>query len=99
MSAFIALVAVAALSWAMRISFTAVFEGDRLPESVRSRLDAVGPAAFAALLAGHVAGGDASALPTTVVALVVAGVLARITGSHLAAVVGAALAWWLMSVV
>lgn len=97
MNAFIALLVVAAISWAMRISFTAVFAGDRLPEWVRTRLDAVGPAAFAALLASHVASGHASAVPSTVVALVVAGVVARVTRSHLAAVVGAALAWWLMS--
>jgi branched-subunit amino acid transport protein len=93
----VSLLVVAAVSWVFRISFTALFTGDRLPAALRQRMDAVGPAAFAALVVTHVAGTSTAALAPVLVALVAAGLVARRTGSHLAAVVVAAGAWWLVS--
>lgn len=96
MTVWLALLAVAVASWLFRVSFVALVTGDRLPSQVSERLDAVGPAAFAALVVTDVLGEPGPALPGAVVALVAAGITARLTGSHLAAVVVAALAWWLV---
>lgn len=98
MTAFATLLAVAAVSWLYRVSFTAVLTGDRLPAAVRARMDAVSPAAFAALLAIHVAGAPPAEVPTLLVAVAAAAVAARITRSHVAAVLAAAAAWWVLAV-
>lgn len=97
MTVLLALLAVAAVSWLFRISFTALLTGDRLPPSVRSRLDAVSPAAFAALLAAHLADTPAVELPAVAVAVVVAGIVAWRTRSHLAAVLAAGGAWGVLA--
>jgi len=97
MTAFVALLAVAAVSWLYRVSFTAVLAEDRLPTGVRARMDAVGPAAFAALLATHVAGTPSGELPGVLAAVLAAAVAARRTGSHVWAVLAAASAWSLVA--
>ena len=97
MTALLALLAVAAISWAYRVSFTAVLPPERLPAALRTRMDAVAPAAFAALVASHVAGAPAAELPTLLVAVVAAGIAARVTSSHLVAVLAAAAAWTALS--
>ena len=99
MTALIALLALAAVSWLYRVMFTAVVDGDRLPAGLRARMDAVGPAAFAALVASKVAGTPTGELLPVVAAIVAAGVTARRTGNHLAAMVAAVVAWMLASVV
>lgn len=93
MTVLLTLLAVAGISWAYRVSFTAVLPPDRLPSVLRTRMDAVAPAAFAALLASHVASAPSAELPTLVVAVVAAGIAARITSSHVVAVLAAAGAW------
>ena len=97
MTVLLSLLAVAAISWAYRVSFTAVLPPDRLPSGLRARMDAVAPAAFAALIAGHVAGTPTAELPSLLVAVAAAGVAARLTSSHVAAVLAAAAAWGLMA--
>ncbi len=97
MTVLLTLLAVAVISWAYRVSFTAVLPSDRLPAVLRRRMDAVGPAAFAALLATHVAGAAPGEVPDLVVAVLAAGVAARLTGSHVAAVLAAAGAWWALA--
>ncbi len=97
MTVLLTLLAVAVVSWAYRVSFTAVLPPERLPAGLRSRMDAVGPAAFAALLAGHVAGAAPAEVPVLLAAVAAAAVAARLTASHLAAIVAAAGAWWLLS--
>ena len=97
MTVLLTLLAVAAISWAYRVSFTAVLPSDRLPAALRRRMDAVGPAAFAALLATHVAGAAPGEVPVLLVAVVAAGVAAHLTRSHVAAVVAAAGAWWALT--
>lgn len=97
MTAFVALLVVAAVSWLYRVSFTAVLAEDRLPAGLRARMDAVGPAAFAALLATHVAGTPTGELPAVLVAIAAAAVAARLTHSHVWAVLAAAGAWSLVA--
>lgn len=62
---YAALLAVGLASLGFRLAFTVLADADRLPAFVRSRLDVVGPATFAALLATTVAGavGDPRAVP------------------------------------
>lgn len=97
MNVFLTLLGVAAISWTFRIMFTALVPAERLPAVVRSRMDAVGPAVFAALLATELAGTSHVAMPTTIVSLGAAAVAARLTGNHLAAIGAAAAAWMVMS--
>jgi branched-subunit amino acid transport protein len=99
MTAFVALLAVAVVSWLYRISFTAVLAEDRLPTGLRARMDAVGPAAFAALLATHVAGTDPAELPAVLAGIAAAAVASRLTPNHLVAVLAAAAAWALVALV
>lgn len=97
MTVLLALLAVAAVSWFYRVSFTALLTGDRLPAAARSRMDAVAPAAFAALLVAHVAGAERAEALGLLAAVVAAAVAAHLARSHLAAVVAAAVAWWLVA--
>lgn len=99
MTVLLTLLAVALVSWLYRVSFTAILPPDRLPTGLRSRMDAVAPAAFAGLLAGHLAGAGTAELPALAVAVVAAGVAAHLTASHLAAVAAAAAAWWVVALV
>ncbi len=98
MAVLLALLAVALVSWVYRIAFTGLVPGDRLPAAVRLRLDVVGPSAFAALVVTDLAGQPSSLLVPAVIAVVAAGVSARLTGSHVAAVGFAALAWWVATI-
>ncbi|WP_238442983.1 AzlD domain-containing protein [Salsipaludibacter albus] len=97
MDVLVALLAVALVSWVYRVAFTGLLGGDRLPASVRGRLDVVGPAAFAALVVTDLAGQPAPLLLPMGAAVVAAAITARLTGSHVAAVVVAGLAWWACS--
>ncbi len=93
MDVLLALVCVALVSWVFRVTFTGLLAGDRLPDAVRVRLDVAGPAAFAALVATDLAGEPAPLLLPMALALLAAGVTARLTRSHVAAVAVAAGAW------
>lgn len=97
MTVLIALLVLAGISWLYRVSFTALVAGDRLPAGLRARMDAVSPAAFAALLATHVAGTSAADAPAIVAAVLAAAATAWRTGSHVAAIVVAGGTWWLVS--
>lgn len=97
MIVLLTLLGLGVVTWAFRITFTALVPADRLPARARSRMDAVGTAAFAALLATEVSGTSPAALPVTVAAIVAAAIAARLTGSHVAAVGAAAAAWALVS--
>lgn len=97
MMVLLTLLGLGVVTWAFRITFTALVPAERLPAGVRSRMDAVGTAAFAALLATEVSGTSPIALPATAAAVVAAAIAARFTGSHLAAVAAAAAAWALVS--
>jgi hypothetical protein len=57
----------------------------------------VAPAAFAALIAGHLTELPTAELPARLAAIAAAALVARRTGSHLIAVVAAGLAWSLLS--
>lgn len=94
MTGLLALLAVALVTWAYRVMFTAAVDGDRLPAAVRARMDAVGPAAFAALIATKVVGTPSGSLVPMVAALVAAGFVTRRTGNHVLAI-GVAVAVWL----
>lgn len=98
MTVMLTLLAVATVTWGFRITFTALVAADRLPASVRSRMDAVGAAAFAALLATQLSETSRAALPAMVGALAAAAVAARLTKNHLAAVAVGAATWALISV-
>lgn len=97
MTVLVALLALAGISWLYRVSFTALIAGDRLPAGLRARVDAVSPAAFAALLATQVTGTSAANAPAIVAAVMAAAVTAWRTGSHVAAIVVASGTWWLVS--
>jgi branched-subunit amino acid transport protein len=97
MTVLIVLLGVAAVTWLYRVSFTALFADDRLPTAIRSRMDAVGPAAFAALLATHVAGVETGQRSGVVLAVLAAVVAAHLTRSHLVAVLAAAGTWWVLA--
>lgn len=97
MTVLLSLLALAAISWLYRVSFTALVAGDRLPPGLRARMDAVSPAAFAALLVTQVAGTPAADAPPVVAAVLAAAVTAWRTGSHVAAIVVAGGTWWLLS--
>lgn len=97
MTVLFALLALAAISWLYRVSFTALIAGDRLPTGLRARMDAVSPAAFAALVATQVTGTPAAEAPAIVAAVLAAAVTAWRTGSHVAAIVVAGGTWWLVS--
>lgn len=99
MTVLLTLLAVATVTWGFRITFTALVAADRLPASVRSRMDAVGAAAFAALLATEVSATSRAGLPAMAGALVAGAVAARLTSNHLAAVAVGAAAWALISAV
>lgn len=88
------LILVGALSLGFRLGFTVLADARRLPQSVRERLDVVGPATFGALLAGGVAGSAGSPLfVPTVVGIAAAGLAASRTSQLLAPVlVGVAVA-------
>lgn len=97
MTVLLALLTLAVISWLFRVSFTALVSGDRLPPGVRARMDAVSPAAFAALLATQVTGTSAADTPAIIAAVLAAAVTAWRTGSHVAAIAVAGGTWWLVS--
>lgn len=99
MTAFIALVLVAIITWLYRISFTALLDGQRLPAAVRQRMDAVAPAAFAALVAARITGTAPGDVLPIAAACLAAGLVAWRGASHVAAVGAAAAAWWLCAAV
>ena len=76
MTTLLALLGVAAITWGYRVTFTAVVGADRLPARLRSRMDAVGPAAFSALVMTELATAEAAAIPAFVLALLAAGAAA-----------------------
>lgn len=89
MTVLATLLLLAAFTWLFRVSFTAVFDGDHLPAAVRARMDAVGPAAFAALLATKLAAVPVAAVLPSLAAVAAAGVVASRTRNHLYAVAAA----------
>ncbi len=97
MTVMLTLLVLGVVTWGFRITFTALVPADRLPTAVRSRMDAVGTAAFAALVATELAGTSRVALPAAAAAVVAAAIAAQRTGSHLAAVGAAAVVWILVS--
>lgn len=97
MSVFLTLIAVAAVSWLFRISFTAVMSEEKLPDSIRSRMDVIGPATFAALLAADLSDTPAGAALPTLAAMVAAVLVAWRTRNHGKAVLAAGVAWYLAS--
>lgn len=97
MIVFLTLVAVAAVTWLFRVSFTAIVSANRLPAAVRARMDAVSPAAFAALLATEIAGAGPGTLGPMLLAVAAAALAARRTGNHVVAIGAAVAAWSLAS--
>jgi branched-subunit amino acid transport protein len=93
MTVFLSLLALAAITWLFRITFITLVPADRLPAAVRARMDAVGPAAFAALLATEVAGTSPADLAPLLVAGAAAALAAWRTHNHLLAVLAAVAAW------
>jgi branched-subunit amino acid transport protein len=77
-----ALGAVAAMSWLFRVTFSGFVSPEHLPSAISDRLDALAPAAFAALVTAHVVGTPSHARVTTVVAMAAAAVVARLTGGY-----------------
>ena len=98
MSVFLALVAVAAVSWMFRVSFTAVMSEEQLPNAIRSRMDVIGPATFAALLAADLSDTSTGAALPTIAAMAAAVVVAWRTRNHGKAVLAAGAAWYLISI-
>jgi branched-subunit amino acid transport protein len=78
MTATLALLLAAVVSWTLRVLFIAVVPATRLPARVRAALDDVAPAVLAALVVTSLAHGRALAglAPTEVVAGLVAAVVA-----------------------
>lgn len=99
MTVLIALIVLGIVTWVFRVMFTAAVPADRLPEAVRSRMDVVGTAAFAALLAADLAGTSADVVTETVVAVAAAAIATRLSGSHVVAIGAAVAAWLLVAVV
>lgn len=99
MTALLVLLVLGAVTWGYRVAFTAALGAERLPEVLRRRSDVVGPAAFAALVAGHVAATPASEVPAMLVAVGAAAVAAHRTGNHLLALVAAVVAWLVVAAV
>lgn len=97
MSVFLTLIAVAVVSWLFRISFTAVMSEEQLPDSVRSRMDVIGPATFAALLAADLSDTSAPAGLPTLAAMAAAVAVAWRTHNHGKAVLAAGAVWYLVS--
>jgi branched-subunit amino acid transport protein len=87
MTAMLVLLAVAAGSWVLRVTFVTVVDVDTLPSLVREALDYVGPAVLAALIVTTLAHGEGHAglrlsLPE-ITGLVAAAVVALRTGTLL----------------
>jgi branched-subunit amino acid transport protein len=76
----VALLAVGALSWALRVLPVNLASIDRLPDRHRRILGYAAPAALAAMVATEVAGGDGASRVPTLLATLVAGVVAWRTG-------------------
>lgn len=98
MTVFLSLIAVAGVSWLFRISFTAVMSEEQLPDAIRSRMDVIGPATFAALLAADLSNTSAGAALPTIAAMAAAVVVAWRTQNHGKAVIAAGVAWYLVSI-
>ncbi|HYO40991.1 MAG TPA: AzlD domain-containing protein [Nocardioidaceae bacterium] len=99
MTTVVAMVALAAACWFLRILLIVLVPADRLPARVRRALGHLAPAVLAALVAveadATAAGSDAVTAAMVVGSLLLAGLAMRATGSLLLAIgvgIGAALA-------
>jgi branched-subunit amino acid transport protein len=93
MTALVAALLLALVCWVLRVLFVAVVPASRLPAGVREALDHLAPAVLASLVAvelvGVVRGSPVTTALLMLTGIVVAGLLARRTGS-LALAVGVA---------
>jgi branched-subunit amino acid transport protein len=85
MTAVLAMVALGAVCWVMRALFIVLVPAEVLPSSVREALTHLAPAVLAALVATELVGAadglDAARTAVLLVAVVLAGLAVRLTGS------------------
>lgn len=101
MNVVLALLAAAAVSYLLRITFAVLVPPDRLPALVQAGLEHVGPAAMAALGTAAVLGGvrAGSGLPVQLAGVAVAGVVMWWRRSVGQAVLAALAAAWVIQLV